>query len=335
MFFSDKSVYDRILADYDQTRQANERSLQDRKQAIYQSIPEIYTIDQELIRMPRLAFSFLSEGKSLSLDAQKSLEAKISTLLSKKRLLLLANGYSEDYLQLTYKCPVCKDTGYVTEDRCECFKQKLLYEAYAQSNMIDLINTQNFETFDESYFSTKKSGPQGRSSYETMKRNVEVSKRFVDEFTTTKRHLLLYGGVGLGKTFLSSCIAKALIEKGHSVLYLSAPDFFRPFEDHDFNKDNSKDITKILDFIVKCDMLIIDDLGTELNNSYRTSKLFEVVQNRILHQKSMIISTNLSPTQLSEVYTDRLSSRIVGYFDVMNFIGDDIRIQQKIRNGHA
>lgn len=254
-------------------------------------------------------------GDKASLSDLKLL---INDLSSQKLHLLKAAGYSEDYLEPTYTCPDCKDTGYIGNEKCHCFKQKIISLMYNQSGIKESLDKVNFSMVSNRYYRGD-----DLTHFNFSKQKAE---NFVDSFDSDYQNLLFYGTVGTGKSLLSSCIAKELLDSGHSVIYFSAVSLFDEMSKTTFDYRSDK---SALEQIYNCDLLIIDDLGTEMSNSFTVSALFSLLNERALRQKSIVISTNLSLEKLRDLYTDRIFSRLTGNFTFCRMSGPDIRIAHK------
>lgn len=239
----------------------------------------------------------------------------------------MANGYPENYLDPIYTCIDCQDTGYIDGYKCHCFNKAVTELFYSRSNAKNIRQNETFANFSPDCYSKSfidKSS--GKSSYEHMKDVFDVAYKFTMNFGKEQsvKNLLFYGNTGLGKTFLSNCIANELINSCHSVIYLTAIELFNTYSRSEFNKDS--DNSEIVQEITDCDLLIIDDLGTELSNSFTNSRLFYCINDRILKDKSTIISTNLTLDKLSDQYSDRIFSRIMHSYKPLKFFGDNIRL---------
>lgn len=199
---------------------------------------------------------------------------------------------------------------------------------YTQSNLKDILDKENFSTCSLSYYSRNHIDPlTGRSSLESMETALNVCHNFVDTFSKEFHNILLYGDTGVGKTFLSHCIAKELMDSTYSVIYFTAAGLFDILAENTFGKRQDKD-SDVFEHIYDCDLLIIDDLGTELPNSFTVSQLFICLNERILRQKSTIISTNLALEDIKSIYSERTFSRISSNYTILRITGDDIRIQK-------
>lgn len=319
--------YDEILSRLQRTRLENIAIHDKRKEQIYTEIPRIKEIDEEI------AANALSAAKARILkqsNLKEEVAARNEKLANEKLKLLISHGYAENYLKPIYTCIKCKDTGYIDNKPCSCMKQMVISQLYAQSNISNVLSRENYDTFDLSYYSNKSDNIHNATPYENAKNILERSKQFIDEFEDKHPGILIYGETGLGKTFLSNCIAKALLDKGHTVLYLSSISLFESILS-DIVMNNSRDANKLTlyDYIYNCDLLIIDDLGTELTNSFAQSQLFEIINSRNNKQLSTLMSTNLTLHQLQERYTERTISRIMDNFLVFNFYGDNIRYTKR------
>ena len=216
--------------------------------------------------------------------------------------------------------------------KCHCFKKAIVDYLYTQSNLKDILDKENFSTCSLTYYSRNHIDPlTGRSSLESMETALNVCHNFVDTFSEEFHNILLYGDTGVGKTFLSHCIAKELMDSAYSVIYFTAAGLFDILAENTFGKRQNKD-SDVFEHIYDCDLLIIDDLGTELPNSFTVSQLFICLNERILRQKSTIISTNLALDDIKTIYSERTFSRISSNYTILRITGDDIRIQKKLLN---
>lgn len=322
------SQYDAIMRDYEQKQSRSRNLLNRHYEDVYEKVPGFKDIEDSISLLAVQYGKKLLNGDE---RAVTSLKEELSILRSSKKSLLQSSGFPEDYLEPVYDCSECKDTGYVGNQKCSCFKRAVIDLLYAQSNLNQILQRENFDTFSLDYYSENHIDPKsGRSSRAIMEDALAVSKRFADTFGSEFSNLFLYGDTGIGKTFLSNCIAKALIDRSYSVIYFSAPELFSVLAKSTFDKD--VDAANMQDYIMNCDLLIIDDLGTELTNTFVTSQFFACINERLLKERSTIISTNLSLESLVELYTERTFSRITSNYTMLKLIGDDIRIKKKLMN---
>lgn len=321
-----------ILTSYERKRDQSERDLQERKKKVYSRIPEIKQIDEEIGKIGlKLAKLILLNPKDKESILNET-KAQMNELKKKKERLLSDNRVQNGYLEIKHDCSMCKDTGFLGNGhKCNCLKQRIINEAYHMSNLSRVLHNQNFSTFDESIFSTQSEDSSGVSPQKNILEILSICERFVMDFDKDNdENMLFYGDTGLGKSFMCNCVAKALLDKGYLVIYQTAFKMFEIIEEYKF-KNSDDHITKDnYNNLFDCDLLIIDDLGTELTNSFTNSELFNILNTRLLSGKKTIISTNLSPMQLGDIYAQRIFSRIFDRFRMVKFIGNDLRWEQKM-----
>lgn len=321
--------YDTIMREYNRKQLQNRRELEERRKKAYAACPRLPEIDQEVAAKSAAKARALLKGGASDISDLKS---EIALLSEEREVLLASAGFPADYLEMQYHCPLCQDTGYVYGKKCTCFRQAAIDLLYNQSNLREILQKENFSHFSLDYYSdTIRNKTTGLTARQTAAAAVRKAKDFIENFHSSFQNLFLYGDTGVGKTFLSHCIAYELLNKANHVVYFSAFDLFEMFEQNTFSKKVSADM--IDDYIFKCDLLIIDDLGTELTNTFVASALFLCVNERLSHKKSTIISTNLSLECFSETYSERVFSRIASNYDMINLIGKDIRIQKLFLGG--
>ena len=321
-------IYNRLLREYEETRNRHQRELTLRRDAVYKELPALSELDR------RMAETSVSAVRA-ALDGDPSVLARLkenNLLISEqKKQLLSAAGYPEDYLELTYTCPDCRDTGFIGSDKCHCFKQALTFALSRTSTIKHLLEKENFSTFSFSYYDDRTADNQLKlTPRENMQKIVADAKAFTESFDSSPRSILIYGNTGVGKTFLTNCIAKELLDSAHHVVYMTSHGLFEAFEAHRFNHEEATEDASLYDYIFRCDLLIIDDLGTELSNSFTNSMLYTCLNERQLRQKSTIISTNLSLEQLRDRYSERIFSRITGNYTLWKLIGKDIRVLRRM-----
>ncbi len=310
--------YDTIIQGYNRRRLATRKLLEERTTEIYNKLPEYKDLDELTATLSVEHGKKNLMGESNSLEELKDI---LEDLNRQKKLLLTAAGYSVNYLDPVYTCSYCKDTGFIDGEKCHCFKQAMLDLLYEQSNIREVLLNESFEDISLEY--------QQGDDLKRLQNAVAKSKNFVENFDLDYQNLLFYGTVGTGKSFLSNCIANALIEKGHSVIYFSAGDLFAKISEYAFRKNGRDSGTNPYDDIYNCDLLVLDDLGTELTNSFVVSQLFTCLNERHLRRKSTVISTNLPLEDLRDRYSDRIFSRIISNYDACKLSGQDVRIYKK------
>ena len=323
------SQYYSIMREYEQRRLKNHDIQVARYNEVCKKLPEFKALDDSIAVLSVRYGKKLLNGDN---SAVASLKEELSGLRNRKQSLLLRAGYPADYLEPIYTCKDCKDTGYIGNDKCHCFKKAVIGLLYEQSNIKEFPEDASFENFrldfyPSSYYDKKT----GRSAQAVMTETLNICHQFIDTFGTEFRNLFFYGSVGVGKTYLSTCIARKIMEKEFSVLYLSAPQLFNALTQAAFERKDV-DAKNMSEYIYSCDLLIIDDLGSEYTNQFIVSQFFTYINERLLHRKSTIISTNLSLESLADLYTERSFSRITSNYSMLKIIGDDIRIKKKIKH---
>ena len=319
--------YDEIMREYYRKQTEDRHEQEERIRRATEALPELAAIDHEIASL-----SVSSARKALEGDetALSHLREDIKALSEKKTELLTSHGYPADYLEMHYHCPDCQDTGYIGQEKCHCFRQAVIDLLYTQSNIRDILEEENFDHFSFRYYSdTAVSPTTGLSSLVTMKKLVAESMDFIRNFDTDFQNFFFYGDTGVGKTFLSHCIAQELLDTAHCVMYFSAFDLFDLLADSKFSREKNEGA----EFILDSDLLIIDDLGTELTNSFVSSQLFLCINERIMRRKSTIISTNLKLENFSDTYSERTFSRIASNYRMVKLEAKDIRIQKIFLGG--
>lgn len=320
------SQYDEIQRGYDERQLHNKDILAVRTKEVHTKAPEFLEIERSIAECSVASARKFFDGDE---SAISELKLQIAALRARKAALLESLGYPANYLQPIYTCPDCKDTGFIDGERCHCFTQQAIDMIYTQSNIKDILAKENFSNFSFDYYSDTIVNPAtGLTSLENAKSAYTVCQNFINNFDKTFANLYFYGDTGTGKTYLSNCIAKELLDKGHSVIYFTAFQLFDILSKGIFDKDN-KAVTAHQN-IFDCDLLIIDDLGTELSNSFTTSQLFLCLNERILRKKSTIVSTNLNMGQIADIYSERVLSRISSCYTIIKMFGDDIRMKKRI-----
>ena len=333
----DNFLLKKLLTEYDTKRIQAISEADIKKQEIYSNIPELQQIDDKLHSLSiNTLKSVLISSKPEKELYLKNLEEQSNNLIIDKCNILKEHGIYEQDLEPAFECKVCKDTGYVTISNsqtvlCNCLKQKMFNIQYNKSN-IGNLDKENFNTFDFNVYSDvadKTKYPSEISPRENMKKIHHNILKFIENFDSPdEKNLMFLGPTGLGKTFLSNCIAKSLLEKGKTVLYQTAPVML----DNIISARFSKDTSKFIDNLLNVDLLIIDDLGTETMNSMKFTELFTIINTRLLNQNNKItktiISTNLDLKSIFTIYNERIGSRIAGHYNIYRFFGDDIRLRK-------
>lgn len=321
-------IYKEVLREYDALRTLKAAELRERREAIYTKFPRLEEIERELSMLGVSTAKLVLMQPESREQALAELQEKQQALKAERDALMAENCLSPDLLKMEYVCAACQDTGYIGSEQCACMKHKLMDRLYDQSNVRDVTKLENFDTFDLRLFSDEVVQAEGVSPKENAKRNLKMAMAFAEDFTGD--NLLLYGGAGRGKTFLCNCIAKDVLERGKTVLYLTAGQLFRQLEEMRFRREEDEEESKDWDNeILTADLLIIDDLGTEFATMFTASELFRIINDRKLRRKPVVISTNLDYRALMDQYSDRVMSRLIGEYTTLKFFGDDIRMKKK------
>lgn len=309
-------------------KRENEAALERRRDQVYAKFPKIAALDQ------RLKASVI-EAVGLTLRGGDDMAEHIGRIRDENLLLqeervqaLLAAGLSPDYLDNSTACRYCGDTGYVDRVLCVCLQQ--LYEEEQRASLSSLfkLGNETFDNFDLTWYDDTPDPV--KSARDKMAIVYEACLDYARKFERQRTNLYLSGGTGLGKTYLSACIARVVAGKGFSVVYDTAAAIFARYEEEKFDKGT--DLAAVREALRRysdCDLLIMDDLGTEMTTAFTISALYELVNTRLTRGKKTIINSNLSAGELYSRYSPQIGSRIAGEYDVLNFCGKDIRILKK------
>jgi DNA replication protein DnaC len=307
----------------DRQKAENQAEQQRRKSLVYNKIPEIEIIDNTL-RSHMAELVRLTIGHSADLSAQiGQLKERNLDLQMRRAELLTEGGFGMDYLDDIYSCPLCKDTGLYKGGVCQCVDRLYNKELTKELGTLMQRGDESFESFNLNLYPEK--------DRDTMSMVYSLCMRFAENFSPSSRNLLLQGGPGLGKTFLSACIARVVAEKGFSVCYDSATAALDNFERARFSRDTEEGEAAAVRIrrMQDCDLMILDDLGTEMITPMSQSALYTLVNTRLVNGKKMIISTNYTDAELQKKYTPQIFSRISGEFTALPFVGEDIRQVKK------
>lgn len=298
--------------------EANLQEQENRLRRIYLRIPEIESIDAQLrSHMTELVRLTISRDEKLKARLE-ALEKENLELQARRTELLVGNGYAEDWLEPIFSCPHCRDTGYIDGKICSCLRRLYNKELTDELGVLLRSGDECFDNFDLSLY--------GENRF-AMEFVFNTCRAYANEFSQSSMNMLFQGGTGLGKTFLSACIARVVAEKGFSVCYDTAVSALEAFEMRKFARDieaadkASVKVSRMLD----CDLMILDDLGTEMTTSVSVSALYTLINTRLVNGKTTIISTNLTDDELRRHYTPQICSRIDGEFTKLPFVGQDIR----------
>lgn len=333
------SDLDFLLVEYEQKKRDAEFNSQKRKEIIYKKIPRLEQIDEEINKISiNKTKSILISQLTNSLNTE--FENELLKLKKEKEEILKKENIDESYFKPNYECDKCKDTGYITypdkkTEMCNCLKQKLINISYNKSNLSNL-QKENFKNFNFNKFSNEINiGKYNMniSPRENIKNIKMASENFIKNFNNPEtKNLFFTGNTGLGKTYMTNCIANEILKQGKTVLYQTAPVLLENIIDNKFNKYKTNNTNDFNNQVLNVDLLIIDDLGTECINNMKLSELFTILNSRSLNLNNKItktiISTNLSIEKIFSVYEERIGSRIAGFYDIYYFFGDDLRLMK-------
>lgn len=313
--------HDKIIQVY-KARQISTAALIDaRTEEVYQKVPEYKEIVDEITS---LNVQITKNNILGNEENNKALKERIEDLRTRKKLVLTQNGFSITYLDPTYVCPYCKDTGYIDGEKCHCFKQAMMDMLYEQSNIKAVLEEENFDNIYLDF--------QVGEDREHFIKAYEKSLEFCDNFEKEFNNMFFYGDSGTGKTYLTNCIVNEIIAKGHMCIYFSSIELFNRISEYKFNKSGKDFVANPYDDIYNCDLLVIDDLGSEIVNALTISELFSIINERILRNKSTIISSNFDLAGLQDKYSDKITSRIIGKYTLCKLTGNNIRVILKRRS---
>ncbi|MGM9596333.1 MAG: ATP-binding protein [Eubacteriales bacterium] len=315
----------RLVREEYENRSLEARNAADaRRSELHRVIPRTEEIDREL---SATGIKLMGAALGVSRVSVDEIRAGVVKLRAERAALLAAAGYPENYSEPHYECEKCQDTGYVDGYMCSCMKQRLIMAGYESSGIARLMQNETFDTFSLDYYADD------RRNLENMRYIYQTMRRFAETFDPkSSKSIALFGGTGLGKTHLSTAAAKVIIERGFDVVYTGAIGMFSDFEKVRFGNASGRESGENTDRYFDCDLLIIDDLGSEVANQFTVSCLYDVINTRINKGLHMILSTNLRQDELRQRYWDRITSRIFGEFVTLMLTGTDVRAK-KLREG--
>lgn len=306
-------------------REKDRQDQEARIEEVYRKIPSMESVDKNI---KELGYTIIKEN--LRSNDTLVLEEKLDKLREYKKNLLIENGFSKDYMEIRYFHDLCKDTGFVGTQMCSCRKQLIIDENYSQSNIRSLLKKENFDNFDDSLYSDNTFEGYPISPYENIQVIKRQLRRYIDNFENQSQNIYIFGDVGRGKTYLLNSIAKEVLDKNYSVLYMTSSSIFKFLNDYNwaFEEARAKHQDQY-DFILNCDLLIIDDLGSEASTKNDSANLFDVINTRMISGKPIIFSTNFDESMLEEMYGSRIFSRIVGNSRIYEIFGEDLRLKNR------
>lgn len=319
-----RNNYIRIKEEYNGKYRKAEESAKLRRAEVEMTVDGVLDIDKQL---SLTGIEIMEAAMKNNVAEVEKVKRKNEELLSFRADLLVKAGYPADYTEIKYECPVCGDTGAVDNKMCICMRKKLVEAGFESSGMASLIKEQNFKNFSLEYYK------QSPEEYKRMAYIYKLLYNYAESFDVkTSQNIAMFGGTGLGKTHLSSAIAGRVIEGGHDVYYVGAQGMISDFEYNRFGNSSVGASDGNVERYTECDLLIIDDLGTEMVNQFTTSCLYNVINTRLNKRKPTLISTNLSQDEFRRRYWDRITSRVFGEYVILPFVGRDIRSQKIMKN---
>ncbi len=310
-----ESAYILAGKELERIRVENAEKLNERRKEVLAKTPEIGKIEDQLMKEGSRLLSCVLNRCSDFEDIKKN----IQSLQQDKAKTLLDSGFKEDYLDEIFSCTECGDTGFVEGRRCVCLKNLIAKYIGANSNLTEYMRSHTFENFDVSLFAR-----QDEKTLKIMQKICNMASDFAENFDTTHENFLIMGNAGTGKTYITSCIANRALERGKTVYYQTAYKLFEFFEEAKFGKENEEP-REVVKYVYDVDLLIIDDLGTEFATQFTSAAFFDIINSRITAGKSTIISSNLGFEELSNIYSQRITSRFMGDYTIVQTMGKDLR----------
>ncbi len=297
---------------------------ENRREKIYSKLPRVKEIETALAGTGIAAAKAVLAGSDTKSELLKLKDANLK-LQGELKILLVQNGYNMQDLEEQYSCPKCSDKGYIDGKMCSCMKTLLRDIEFEKLNSLSPLSLSSFETFDVRYYSDKPASD-GSIPRVRLEKIFEFCKKYADDFNGRNLSILMEGGTGLGKTHLSLAIAHRAIERGFGVIYCSAPNILAELEKEHFSRDSDTNTQKHLE---ECDLLIVDDLGTEFATQFTKTCIYNLINTRLSRGKPVIVNTNLSLSELKKAYSERFVSRMIGEHFYLEFIGEDVRIAKR------
>lgn len=320
-------LYEKARSEMERRRTIAEQELDRRRAELFEKCPEAQAIEEGLTRISVAAGRAVLSGA----DIRTELEAlKNRSLELQKRLddILVQNGYGKNWLDEWYVCKKCSDRGFIDGKMCSCMKALLRHMSYDELNSISPLELSSFDSFDLKYYPDVTDEKTGKNPRAVMTKALSFCRRYADEFSIHSSSLMFQGDSGLGKTHLSLAIASMAIEKGYGVIYVSTPAVLSKLENERFAL-RGEARTSTEEMLCECDLLILDDLGTEFSTKYSIAEIYNILNTRMMAMLPTIISTNLTLSKMQEQYGSRLVSRVIGGLDRIELIGTDIRQQKR------
>ncbi len=323
-----ESAYSLANKELEEIRQRNKEIEAVRHSEVMLKDSKLAEIESELMRQgTRLLKCVLNRSEDF-----EDIKRNIQDLQKKKQRLIVDCGFPENYLDDIYSCGKCRDTGYVEGHRCECLKALIVKNIGANSNLTEHMRAQKFENFDFSLFANQ--GDQNGLALKCMRLICDKASQFAESFDEAGDNFLIMGNAGTGKTYITSCIANRALERGKTVYYQTAYKLSEILENNKFGKGD-EDLSDVVKYIYDVDLLIVDDLGTEFTTQFTLAAFFDVINSRIISGKSTVISTNLNFEEISNTYSQRIASRFMESYQLLQTVGKDLRVIIKERKKNS
>ena len=321
------SQYSAIMREYDRRQIEAKRQRDEHVREVERRIPALKELEAEIAALSLAG----AKAALLKKDEEKErAKRQLKELREEREALLVGAGYPPDYMELSFACPLCHDTGYIGREKCRCFRKLEAAHYVEESNLKDVLDTENFEHFREDWYDNTRVLPEYQQTVlEHMRGVFRSCLCYAEEFSEKKGNLLLTGPAGTGKTFFTHCIAAYLLREGHGVIYVTATKMMDIVSGSRFDSEGRENAREERQRLYDCELLILDDLGTEWNNAFTNSELFSCLNERLREKKPCVISTNLSLQGLSERYSERVMSRLVGNYRILELVGNDLRLFRK------
>ena len=325
-----KEIYEKAHNIIEERRRFAENTALRHAEELYDKIPQVEELSRKIASCSIAAAKAVFKGANTKEELEKI--AEISSKCQKiQKEILLDNGYPVDYMEPKFTCPLCKDTAYIEQNGktvyCNCFLELLKKCACDEINKLSPLSLCTFDTFDVNYYPYDTAD--GVVPFTRMSKIRDYCVNYANGFNGKGKSILMRGATGLGKTHLSLAIANEVLNRGYYVVYVSAPSILSQLDRLHFNYKYDEE-QRLIDTLLNCDLLIIDDLGTEFSTNYTQSAIYNIFNNRLLARKPVIINTNLTIHELESEYSQRFVSRIMGECDKLDFVGKDIRTLKKI-----
>lgn len=326
------ALYEEAQIELERRRNIAEQQLDARREELFAKNPRARVIERSLSEISLAAARSVLSGSDIRAELE-TMKEKSLALQRELSLLLEKEGLGRNWLEPWYSCKKCGDKGFIDGKMCGCMRTLLKQLSFDELNSISPLELSSFDTFDLKYYPANPVGDSGAVPREFMKRVLAKCRGYAANFSPQSRSMIFSGATGLGKTHLSLAIAREVIERGFGVVYVSVPDILSRIDAEKYSY-RSEDKYATRSALADCDLLILDDLGTEYRSRQNIAEIYNIINTRIMYSRPLIISTNLNPKDMLSEYDQRLVSRIFGTFDRIEFIGSDVRVLKRRENNN-